>query len=220
MLVNRVSHMEAGKRFPSKATALALAVCLAVWLAVCLAGCGSGRSSSTATTSPSPSTPKPVAMPTVVGYTVPFAKQTDRTNGLQGPTRVIATPNGAWPRSRITATNPPGGKVVLSDSRVIFYVASGPARCEQCTGTGAVRRMPDVCGLTFQQANTLLVERGITLSQHPIRRPSAKARGTIIGSVPAARTSFIAYGGRSVTEVVVTISSGQTAPATGSQPSC
>jgi beta-lactam-binding protein with PASTA domain len=79
--------------------------------------------------------------------------------------------------------------------------------------------MPPVCGLTFQQANTLLVEHGITLNQHPIRRPSSGAAGTVTGSMPAAGTSFIAYGSRRAKEVTVTISSGQTS-STGNQPSC
>jgi hypothetical protein len=65
-----------------------------------------------------------------------------------------------------------------------------------------------VCGLTLQSANTLLVERDITLNLHPFRRPSAKPAGTIIGSAPAAEASIVAYSRSATKEVVVTISLG------------
>jgi beta-lactam-binding protein with PASTA domain len=210
-----MAHIMIRHRLASTAKVLALA------LTLCLAGCGSGSSSSTSpTTSPSHSTPKPVPMPTVLGYSVPLAMQAVKAIGLEARPNVKMMPNGAWPRNRITGTIPPAGKVVLSDSAITFYVASGPAICTLCSGTGRVVNMPPICGLTFQQANTVLVEMGITLDQHPIRRPSSKEAGTVIGSVPAVGTRFSAYGSRNAEEVVVTISSGQAGPTAGSQASC
>ena len=179
LLLDQVHQMMNGHRFQSPAKVLALA------LAVFLAGCGGSHASTSPTGSPSHSTPgslKPVAMPTVLGYSVPFAKHEIRSMGLKGPTKVIPTPNGSWPQYRITGTIPPAGKLVLADSPVTFYIASGPAVCIACTGRGMVVKMPDVCGKTFQEANTLLVEMGITLT----RRLSA-ARHLDLGEPSSAR---------------------------------
>lgn len=217
LLLDQVHQMMNGHRFQSPAKVLALA------LAVFLAGCGGSHASTSPTGSPSHSTPgslKPVAMPTVLGYSVPFAKHEIRSMGLKGPTKVIPTPNGSWPQYRITGTIPPAGKLVLADSPVTFYIASGPAVCIACTGRGMVVKMPDVCGKTFQEANTLLVEMGITLDQTPIRRASSEPRGTVIGSVPAAGTHFVAYGSSSAKEVVVTVSSGGGTSVAGGQGGC
>jgi beta-lactam-binding protein with PASTA domain len=203
-----------GRRFHSTTRVVVLA------LAGCLAGCGGGHATSSPTVGPSHSRPRPVAMPTVLGYPLQQAKQAIRATGLDGPTKVKATPYDNTAQNQVIATNPLGGKAVLSDSPVTIYVASGPIACLVCSGRGRVAKMPAVCGLNLQQARLLLVEKGITL-ERAIPRPSSKAPGVIIGSVPAVGTFFIAYGSRSAKGVVVMISSGQAAPPTAAgQGSC
>lgn len=203
------------RRFPPAARVLAIA------LAGCLAGCGTSHATTSSAASPSHGAPRPVPMPPVVGDPLYAAKQAIRAVGFDRPPRVMATPNDKTGKDQVIATNPLGGKVVLSDSLVTIFVASGPMVCLVCSGRGTVRTMPPVCGLTMQEANLLLVESGITLDQHPIHRPSSKPAGTVIGSAPAAGTRFIAYGSRSAREVVVTISSGRgTSPAPQGQAAC
>ncbi len=72
--------------------------------------------------------------------------------------------------------------------------------------------MPDVCGLTFQEAATRLAAMDITL-----RPPDGNLdpQGRVTGSVPAAGQLFTAYGGKDAREVVVTLAA---APSAG--PSC
>jgi len=203
-----------GHRIQSSARVLAalLVVCAAV-------GCGGGSSSATSSSPPPTPTAAPharVKMPDVLGYSVQLAKQTMRSYGLVGPTREEPRFNGATPQT-IAATAPPVGKSVLADSAVILFVSQGPQTCPLCSAH--TRTVPPLCGLTLQAANTLLVERDITLNLHPFRRPSAKPAGTIIGSAPTAEASIVAYGGSAIREVVVTISSGPPPPSSTVAPS-
>lgn len=120
------------------------------------------------------------------------------------------------------ATKPSSGTRVRTNYTVALLISSGPPPCSGCEMT---RVMPNVCGLTFQQANTLLAENDITLNPHAIHQSSSEPPGTIIWSVPTAGTSFTAYGGPAAKEVIVTISSGQTTspaqtPSGGSQNTC
>lgn len=195
-----------------------LAMVLTVWLA----GCGSSHPSASSTASASPTSTvtshKHVRMPIVVGYSVHLAVQAIRASGLR-PEKPQSRPNRRAPQGTVTGTNPPGNNVVLASTAVILYVSSGPAVCAECVTQTRVMR--NVCGLDFQQANTILVQEGITLNQRPIRQASSKRPGTVIGSVPAAGTSFIASGSSAARDVTLVISSGHTGSSTArSRASC
>ena len=185
-----------------------------------MAACsGSTTHSTTQTSSPqstsSSSTTKPHAtIPVVLGYTIQYTKGLMTAEGI-GPIKDEARPNLYYSQNEVIGTNPPG-KSAFTGSTVTLYVSGGITGCATCVGGGVTLVMPPVCGLTFQVANTLLVEKGITLNPHPISQASSKPAGEIIGSVPAAEKSFVAYGTPNAQEVVVTISSG---PATSPAPS-
>lgn len=191
------------------------AAVLAMVLTVCLAGCGSSHPSASSTASASPTSTitshKHVRMPIVLGYSVHLAVQAIRASGLR-PEKPKSWPNRHSPPGTVTGTNPPGNNVVLAGTAVILYVSSGPAICAECVAVTRVMR--NVCGLDFQQANTILVQEGITLNQRPIRQASSKRPGTVIGSVPAAGASFIAYGSSAARDVTLVVSSGHTGSST------
>lgn len=202
------------------------AIVLGVALALCLTGCGSGHANTSTTVSPSSSASstststlhKRVRIPIVLDYSVHLAIQAIENRGLRFA-KQKSIPNHQQPQGTVTATSPPGGNVVAADSAVTLYVSSGPAICAHCAAEP--RMMPDVCGLDFQQANTALVKKGITVNQRPIRQASSKHAGTVIGTQPAVEASFIAYGSSAAKAVTVIVSSGHTtSPRARSQASC
>jgi hypothetical protein len=120
------------------------------------------------------------------------------------------------PKGIVITTTPAQGVTVPTNSRVIIIISAGSDGCDSCDGiVGKTRVMPDVCGLTFQQAKTKLARDSITLDSQTISRASSEPRGKIIGTAPATGVSFLAYGsgvsgeaGRSARAVIVAISSG------------
>jgi beta-lactam-binding protein with PASTA domain len=133
-------------------------------------------------------------------------------------------PNLYYDQGEVTATAPPGNSSVRTGSTVTIFVSAGSTKCATCVGGESIRRkMPPVCGLNFQQAETLLVRQSITLRPPP---PNVPASAKIIGSDPPAGTFFVAFGSPAAKEVVVTFSSGQSASSStasssaGSRDSC
>jgi beta-lactam-binding protein with PASTA domain len=189
-----------------------LAVALIASLTAC-SGSGSshqpGATSSSPSTSPGPS-PKNVAIPPVAGDSVQIADQVLATAGL-GPPKKEVRPNIHYPQGVVTTTNPAMGTSVSTKYVVTLIVSGGITQCISCAGGGVALIMPNICGLSVQKADTLLAEKGITLNPRVIRQASSQPTGSIISSTPAARVSFVAYGGRAAREVTVTISSGETA---------
>jgi hypothetical protein len=209
---------------------------LVVWLLVAVlaaglaAACSTKSSSATASANASSNTPtsrpsKPprdVTVPPLIGAPESLAGRQLAADGL-GPVRTSLSANLYFGPTRVLATSPSGGDLARPGVAVILYVSLGPQNvlrgaksCNSPCVSGAVtRRMPDVCGLTFQQAATALVAQDITL-----RPPDGDLDppGRVTGSAPAAGQLFIAYGSNAAREVVVTLA---TAPgATAAGPSC
>jgi hypothetical protein len=189
---------------------------------------GQATVTSSAASSPaesgSASTPPPatVAIPVLEGDGQQAADQIIAGDGLKFVTQSEAYPR--YPFDVVIATNPAAGMVVSAGSTVIFLVSAGLTGCNHCLRLPVTSIMPDVCGLTYQQANTLLAQNGITLSAQITYQASAEPAGTIIGSVPTAGESFESSGGIDAVQVVPVISSGQAssalAPASGSSQGC
>ena len=185
---------------------------LAIVLIAGVAACSSQTSSSSpAVHSSSPvSTTSPAthrvraAVPPVEGLALSDARQVLNGHGFYKLSSE-PEPNTRYPVGQVTATTPYGGKYVRTDITVIVFV-SGTQRCPVCS-KGLRARMPPVYGLTFQHANTVLVEHGITVDPRSVMKPSAKPRGTVIGSAPGPNVTFTAYG-PGARQAVLTVSSG------------
>jgi len=211
--MNQVSQMTTGFRCRLAAAALAAA------LPVCAAGCttSSTTPAHSASASPTPAAGRHtrVSMPSVLGYSGQLAVQTLRTDGLTGPVHQMSKPNLRAPKGSVTGTVPQAQAKVLADSPVTLFVSGGIAQCLLCSRRTLTRTVPSaICGLTLARANILLVEDGITLSPRVLHQASARPAGTVIASAPAVGTPFIAFGSPRAREVVVTVSSGRTGPAT------
>lgn len=204
-------------------------IVLAMAVAVAVTACSGATSHSTAPTSPTPSasqtdTPGPhtrVAVPDVIGDHEHFAEQDLAFYGIKAA-KEVSEPNLYYSATDAIGTNPPADTKVFTGSVVTLFVSAGITSF--LSGSAVTVSMPNVLKLTFQQANTMLVERGITLCP-PVFQASAVPAGQIINSVPAARQKFVAYGSKTARAVIVTVSSGQTTspsppPATGSPNVC
>jgi beta-lactam-binding protein with PASTA domain len=204
-------------------------IVLAMTVTVGMTACSSSTSHSTAPTSPalstsSTGTPGPhtrVAIPDVIGDDEQFAEQLLASYGIK-PAKPDSRPNLYYNVNYAIGTNPPGDTKVSTGSTVTLFVSGGITSF--VSGGAMTVKMPNVLTLTFQQANTMLVEKGITLCP-PISQASAKPAGQIISSVPAAGQKFVAYGSKTARAVIVTVSSGQTtspspSPSTGSPNGC
>lgn len=210
-------------------------IVLATTIIAGMAACGGSTSHSTAPASPAPTTssagpsspapttsstgttgPNPrVAIPDVIGDDETFAKQLLASYGIERVTE-DSKPNLLYNFNYATGTNPPGETEVSAGSPLTLFLSGGISSA--VTGGAMTLSMPNILNLTFQQANTVLVEEGITLCPHPLTEASAKPAGLIIGSVPPAHQKFVAYGSTAARPVVVTVSSGSTT-SPGSSPS-
>jgi beta-lactam-binding protein with PASTA domain len=168
-----------------------------------LTACSGSTSHSTAPASPSPSTSSPqpgtsstgapgthtrVAIPDVIGDDEQFAEQLLASDGIK-PVKDDLRPNLYYNVNEAIGTKPPGETKVFTGSTVTLFLSGGISNF--VSGGPFTVSMPNVLKLTFQQANTMLVEKGITLCP-PISRASAEPEGQIISSVPAAGQKFAA----------------------------
>jgi beta-lactam-binding protein with PASTA domain len=193
---------------------------LAAGLATACSSTSSSSSAATATStaSVSSSTPtsqastKPAAnitVPPLIGTSESLAARQLAYDGLRRVKEVLAA-NLYFGADRVLATSPSGGDRARPGVTVIVYASLGPqdvlrgaVNCSTgCVNGVVTQTMPDVCGLTFQQAATVLVARDITLlpPDGDVNPP-----GRITGSAPAARTVFVAYGSNAARPVTVTL---------------
>jgi eukaryotic-like serine/threonine-protein kinase len=159
-----------------------------------------------------------VTMPTVAGDSVRMADQIIEQEGLGRVTEKQEV-NLIYDSGYVITTDPAPGTQLRAGSTVILLISAGPYGCggtalggaeNECLGNETV---PDLIGLTFQQADTLLAERGLTLDPQYESEASSAATGTIIASNPAA-------GQLTGGEVSVIISAGsQTLPSSPSSSS-
>lgn len=206
-------------RFQIRAAAQIL---LAMALTACMSSCGSSSSgthrthvsSSSATPSCETTPPNNVTIPAVSGDFAREAEYVVKCAGLKAATERRANLNVA--EGIVITTAPAQGATVPTNSQLTIIISAGPNGCSSCGGIGGkIKVMPDVCGLTFQQAKTDLAENSITLENQTVSQASSEPRGKIIGSKPAAGVSFVAYGSqiiagevRTAKAVIVAISSG------------
>jgi beta-lactam-binding protein with PASTA domain len=153
----------------------------------------------------------PVTIPNVIDTTATYAVQKLASVGLDYVSEEKY--NIKVPPNEVVWTIPYAGTKVLAGSPVTVIISLGTGACVLCSSaelSRLSRTMPNVCGMTFQAANILLLPQDITVNPVPIIAPSAKPAGEIIGSVPPANKSFVAYGSKAAQQVVLTISSGHT----------
>jgi beta-lactam-binding protein with PASTA domain len=191
---------------------------VAVLAAGLAAACGATSSSATPPASVSPSTSAsqssspeltgPVTVPPLIGTHIGLADRQLAHDGLK--TKQATAANLDLGSGYVLATSPSGDDLASRGITVIVYMSLGPqlapASCTaQCLTSSTYRRvMPDVCGLTFQEAATKLVSMDITLD--PPRKGDFNPPGRITGSSPAAKQPFIAYGSSAARHVTVTLS--------------
>jgi beta-lactam-binding protein with PASTA domain len=220
------SDFAARKGRPRRAAWLCVAVLAAGLAPACSsspATSSSGAASSTPTSQPSTQTTGGVTIPPLIGAPESLAIRQLAHDGLPR-VRPSWAANLYFGSTRVLATSPPGGDLVRPGVVVTVYVSLGPeyilrgaASCSSGCVNGVVTvRMPDVCGLTFQEAATKLVAKDITL-----RPPGGNLnpQGRITSSVPAAGQRFIAYGSDAAREVVVTLATAPSGTASAG-PSC
>jgi len=172
------------------------------------------------TSQPPPAEPTgDVSVPPLIGTSEGLAFRQLAYDGLK--TKPATAANIYWGSNVVLATSPSGEDVASRGVTVIVYVSLGPElalpNCTgQCFAIKYDRTMPDVCGLTFQEAATKLVPMDITLEPP---HGNANPPGLITGSSPAVGQHFIAYGSTAARMVTVTLS---TAPsgAVSTGPSC
>jgi beta-lactam-binding protein with PASTA domain len=173
------------------------------------AGASSSASASQSSTGPA----HYVTIPPLIGAPQSLAIRQLAADGL-GPVRKKFSANLYFELTRVLATSPSGGDLARPGAAVTIYVSAGAESCYgRCVSSAITRRMPDVCGLTFQEAATMLVALDITL-----RPPDGdlNPQGRITGSVPTAGQLFVAYGSKAAREVVVTLATSAASPG----PSC
>jgi beta-lactam-binding protein with PASTA domain len=180
---------------------------------------GSGSNTTAAATN--------VTMPTVAGDSVPMADQIIEQEGL-GRVTEKQEANLIYDSGYVITTDPAAGTQLRAGSTVILLVSAGPYGCGGTAQGGAENEcfgnyiVPDLIGLTFQQADTLLAERGLTLDPQYESQVSSAATGTIIASNPAAgqltggEVSVIISAGSQMSPSSPTPSSEVTTPPTAS----
>ena len=118
--------------------------------------------------------------------------------GMQEP-----QPNLYVPCMFVIATDPAAGSKERTHFVVNLLISAGPPYCPNCV-LGVVS-MPDVTGLTLQQAKTKLAERGLSLGAYSFQ-PSHQPRDEVIQSAPAANSRITSWD-----SVTLVISSGSAA---------
>jgi len=148
--------------------------------------------------------PAPVQVPTVVGLSQQKAVKQLAAAGLV-VSRVVEQADGTVPAGNVISTSPAAGQSVASGSQVTVVVSSGP---EQTS-------VPDVVGLTQQQAQQTLGSRGfdVTIAE---QGSDTATPGTVVRQDPAAGrrvdpgTSVTIVVARAIPKVDVPDLSGQT----------
>jgi hypothetical protein len=139
--------------------------------------------------------PRGVTVPEVAEMTAEQA-----TDELEGAGLVVADdleqePHDTIPEGRVILTEPPAGVEVSRGAEVMLVVSSGILTVQ----------VPDVVGMTVEQATAELQSAGLGVNAAQEERPDENiARGSVIATDPAANTAV-----RSGSQVTLIVSAGQ-----------
>lgn len=118
--------------------------------------------------------PQRIAVPDVVGYEESTGRTLMEAAGLRVSVDAAQT---AAPKGVIVNTRPPAGATLVPGSRVTLVVSVGAPTIT----------VPDLNGLTLEEARAILEQVGLTLGTY-FRRTSSERPGTIIQQTPAPGT--------------------------------
>ncbi len=114
--------------------------------------------------------PQRIPVPDVVGYDQPIATTLMEAAGL----RVSVDPTQtAAPKGVVVNTRPPAGRALVPGTRVTLVVSAGAPTI----------RIPDLMGLTLEEARATLEQVGLTLGTY-FRRTADQPSGTVIEQRP------------------------------------
>jgi beta-lactam-binding protein with PASTA domain len=119
--------------------------------------------------------PQPIPIPDVVGYDGETGQMLVQASGLRVGS--VDSAQTAAPKGVIVNTRPPAGKALDPGGSVTLVVSAGAP-------TIAV---PDLTGLTLEEARTVLEQANLTLGTY-FRRTSDAQSGTVIDQQPRAGT--------------------------------
>jgi eukaryotic-like serine/threonine-protein kinase len=119
--------------------------------------------------------PQPIPVPDVVGYDGTIGQSLIQASGLKVGS--VDSAQTAAPKGVIVNTRPPAGKSLDPGGRVTLVVSAGAPTIT----------VPDLTGLTLDQARAALEQANLTLGTY-FRRSSDAPLGTVIEQHPAAGT--------------------------------
>lgn len=133
--------------------------------------------------------PRPIPVPDVAGYDRDLAARVIEAAGL----RIARIDTTIAPQERdvVVNTRPPAGRSLVPGSGVTLFVS---------VGTPSIS-VPDLTGLTIDEARDVLEETGLLLGSTRSRRTTAADSGLIIEQDPAAGTLSAPGGAVNVTIV-------------------
>jgi serine/threonine-protein kinase len=118
--------------------------------------------------------PQRVPIPDVVGYEEDIARNLIEAAGLAVSVDSAQT---AAPKGVVVNTRPPAGRALVPGTRVTLVVSVG----------APIIRIPDLTGLTLEEARATLEQAGLTLGTY-FRRSSDQKPGTVIEQRPSTGT--------------------------------
>jgi beta-lactam-binding protein with PASTA domain len=122
--------------------------------------------------------PKSVKVPNVLGLTVDAARDLLVSRNLDAG-EVLEEYTDTIEVGRIIRSEPSAGWEVEAGDRIALFVSAGPAEIQ----------VPDVAGLTVEQARAMLVDAGLTAGTTPEEQyDNTIEEGYVIGTSPAAGT--------------------------------
>lgn len=119
--------------------------------------------------------PQRIPVPDVTGYDQALGTDLLEAGGLRVGS--VESAQTAVPRGVIVATRPPAGATLVPGGRVTLVVSVGAPTIV----------VPDLAGLTLEEARAVLEQAGLTLGTY-FRRASSARPGTIVEQRPAAGT--------------------------------
>lgn len=120
--------------------------------------------------------PQRVQMPNVTDYQEAVARQVIEAAGLR--VARIDTTQAPVPRGVVVSTRPPAGQTLAPGSGVILFVSVGAPTIS----------VPDLTGLTVDEAREVLEEAGLVMGSTRTRRVDGRPPGTVVEQQPAAGT--------------------------------
>ena len=120
--------------------------------------------------------PQPVPVPDVAGYDQATAERLVTAAGLEIAS--IISSQAPVPKGVVVNSRPPAGVTLVPGSGVILFVSVGAPTIS----------VPDLTGLTLEEAREVLETAGLTLGSTPTRLSEEGAPGTVLSQVPGAGT--------------------------------